>query len=463
MSLDTADSLVQEQQQVRVAREGQPAPQGQCVLYWMQRAQRALDNPALNYAIELGNALERPVIVGFALTADYPGAQRRHYRFLVEGLADLVHAMKARRVVFVVRLGSPEEVVPALVRETGAAIVVGDENPLRVGREWRRRVQERLDVPLRFVDADVVVPSSLFPKLEFAARTIRPKLHRLLGEYFQPVANPRARVAWAGDHPHGEVIEPDHLIRKLKVGGVTEVAGYLGGTSEAIRRLGAFVAGRLPVYNTERNDPEPYRSSELSAHLHFGHIGPHTVAIAVRQSDAPQAAIDVFLEELIVRRELAVNFAARNPDHDRLEGGPEWGLRTLAKHAQDPRPMVYDATTLEAGQTHDPIWNAAQREMVLTGRMHNYLRMYWAKKILEWSPDPQTAFQIAVDLNDRYEMDGRDPSGYTGISWALTGRHDRPWGERPIFGTIRYMSQDGIRRKLEIEPYLRRIRSLEES
>ena len=168
----------------------------------------------------------------------------------------------------------------------------------------------------------------------------------------------------------------------------------------------------------------------------------------------PREAVDSLLEELIVRRELAINFVARNPDYDRLSGCPEWALKTLAAHAGDRRPVLYTAAQLEAGETHDPLWNAAQKEMVLTGRMHNYLRMYWAKKILEWTPDAETAFQIALDLNDRYEMDGRDPNGYTGVAWAIGGKHDRPWPERPIFGTVRFMSYESTRKKFDSAGYI---------
>jgi deoxyribodipyrimidine photo-lyase len=202
-------------------------------------------------------------------------------------------------------------------------------------------------------------------------------------------------------------------------------------------------------------------TSELSAHLHFGQISPVTIALAARDSGEDEASVASYLEELIVRRELAINFISRNSQYDRLAGGPAWGLATLKKHASDPRPILYDPAALERGETADPLWNAAQKEMVLTGRMHNYLRMYWAKKILEWSPDAETAFDIAVDLNDRYEMDGRDPNGYTGISWAICGRHDRPWGERPIFGTIRYMSGASTGRKFDSAAYIARVKELE--
>lgn len=320
-----------------------------------------------------------------------------------------------------------------------------------------------LRVPFACVDADVVVPSALFPREEFAARTIRPKIHKLVDGYLQPIPNPRSPHAMPeGEAPRGETIDPDALLRSLKVGGVGEVSGYRGGPAEAARRLRVFLKDRLPHYAEDRNEPTPYMTSELSAHLHFGHISPVTIALAVRSSGEDPASIDAYLEELIVRRELAVNFAARNPQYDRLQGGPAWGLATLLKHRDDPRPVLYPASVLEGGETADTLWNASQMEMVLTGRMHNYLRMYWVKKILEWTPDAETAFALSVDLNDRYEMDGRDPNGYTGISWGICGRHDRPWGERPIFGTVRYMSGASTGRKFDSAAYIARVRSLEQ-
>jgi deoxyribodipyrimidine photo-lyase len=450
----TLSRLLAPHPRVRVLRPGAPDPVGRCVVYWMQRAQRGVDNPALNMAIALGNAVGQPVLAVFSLTADYPDAQRRHYRFLVEGLVDAGRDLAARGVPLVVRLGRPGEVVPALAAEVGASLVVGDENPVRVGQQWREQVAGTLKVPFHLVDADVVVPTSLFPKEEFAARTLRPKIHRVWDDYLKPLPSPDARVAWNGPRPAGEAIDPDGLMARLKVGGVPEVPGYHGGTREAQRRLDRFVRERLDHYARDRNEPTPYATTELSAHLHFGHISPLTIALEVRKSEAPGENVDSLLEELIVRRELAINFVARNPQYDRLAGCPEWARKTLEKHASDRRPMLYTAAELEAGETHDPLWNAAQKEMVVTGRMHNYLRMYWAKKILEWSADAETAFQIAVDLNDRYEMDGRDPNGYTGVAWAIGGKHDRPWPERPIFGTVRFMSYESTRRKFDSAAYI---------
>lgn len=457
-------TLMRPHPRVRVLRDGDPIAEGRCVLYWMQRAQRGLDNPALNLAIALGNVLKKPVLACFGLTADYPEAQRRHYRFLIEGLVDAGADLEAKGVPLVVRLGSPPEVVQAIVREARPAILIGDENPVRVGQSWREVLRRDLAIPFRCVDADVIVPTSLFPKEEYAARTIRPKIHRVLGEYLVPLPSLSAKVRWGeGKVPTGEAIDVRALLEKLKVGGAGEVEGYRGGTREALRRLDRFASERLSRYASDRNEPMPYSTSELSAHLHFGQIGPHTVALAASKEAAGRENIDSFIEEMVVRRELAINFVARNPRYDSLEGCPEWARATLKAHERDPRPHLYTEAQFEAAETHDPLWNAAQREMVLTGRMHNYLRMYWGKKILEWSPDAEAAFAIALKLNDRYEMDGRDPNGYTGIAWAIGGKHDRPWPERPIYGTVRSMSYDSTRRKFDSEGYIRWVRGLEKT
>ncbi|WP_231749443.1 deoxyribodipyrimidine photo-lyase [Tautonia plasticadhaerens] len=425
----------------------------------MQRSQRAEDNPALDLAIALGNAQGLPVLAAFGLTANYPGAQRRHYRFLLDAMPEVEAGLARRGVRFVLRLGPPDEVIPGLCGEAAPTILVGDENPIRVGQRWRSNVAERVDIPFRCVDGDVVVPMSLFPKQEYAARTIRAKIHKVWGDYLKPPGPPpMAETSWRGRKiPQGEHTDPDALLKKLGVGGVGEVPGYEGGPAEARRRLGRFVSERLPRYAELRNEASIYASSELSAHLHFGHISPLTCALEAMGSDAGRENVDDFLEELIVRGGLACNFVARNPEYDRLAGCPDWGLRTLADHADDPRPRLYSAEQLEAGGTHDPLWNASQLEMVLTGRMHNYTRMYWAKKILEWTPDAETAFAVTVDLNDRYEMDGRDPNGYASICWAIGGRHDRPWPDRPIFGKIRSMSYESTRRKFDSAAYIRRV------
>ena len=437
-----------------------------CVIYWMQRSQRGKDNPALNLAVELGNALRCPVLTVFAITPKFPEAQRRHYKFLADGLADMEHDLKAKHVPLVVRVGVPHEIIAAVCEETHALAVISDENPLRVGRFWRSSFAKAATIPFARVDSDVVVPSALFPKEEYAARTIRPKIHKVWDDFLKAVPNPKAAVAWDQDRvplPKGEALEPSRLMAVFKIGGVAEVAGYPGGTRAAEANLKRFLSERLPRYMVERNIPVPYMTSELSAHLHFGQISVVSIALAVKASGAAAESVEAYLEELIVRRELAINYVARNDQYDSIQGGPAWALATLKKHAHDKRDPVYTLDRLEAAATHDPVWNASQKEMMITGRMHNYMRMYWAKKILEWSPSGETAFQIAIGLNDKYEMDGRDPNGFTGVAWAIAGKHDRPWPERPIYGTIRSMTQAGLRRKFDADAYIHWVEGLEAS
>jgi deoxyribodipyrimidine photo-lyase len=238
------------------------------------------------------------------------------------------------------------------------------------------------------------------------------------------------------------------------------VRNFRGGTLEALRLLRQFVRDKLDDYTQNRNHPELEGTSRLSPYLHFGHIGPHTVALAVRNSRVPKRAQEAFLEELIVRRELAVNFVRFNPNYDNFESGPRWAHQTLAEHGTDERPVRYTETQLENAATHDRLWNTAQMQMMLTGWMHNYMRMYWAKKILEWSVSPAEAYQTAVRLNDKYELDGRDPNGYEGIAWAIVGKSDRAWFERPIFGKVRYMSFASTSKKFDSKAYMEQVASL---
>ena len=445
---------------ITVRRPGMPEGESGCVVYYMQRAQRGVDNPALNVAIDAANELQKPVAVFFGLRPDYPNANLRHYAFLVDGLRETAERIEKRGAAFVFRPYPHGGLIP-FCAEVKACLVVGDENPMRAPEAWRRGAAEKLRVPFWTVDADVVVPTKLFAKEEYAARTLRPKLHNLLDVFLQPLRNPRAHYPFTGV-PRSRPIEEERILAGLPLDrSARPVADYRGGTREAMRRLKRFLAGRLAAYDTARNQPHEDGTSRLSAYLHFGHISPLTIALAVKDAEVPQTAKDAFLEELIVRRELAINYVARNPNYDRLEGSPEWGRKTLAEHADDPRPHLYSEAKLESAETADELWNASQMEMVKSGRMHGYLRMYWAKKILEWTRSPAPAFEIAVRLNDRYELDGRDPNGYAGIAWAIGGKHDRPWAPRkPVFGLIRSMSAAGMARKFDVRAYIERVEKM---
>jgi len=457
--MTTLDKL-SDNPRIAVRRHGQPDTRGNCVVYWMQRSQRAVDNPALELAVRVGNELGKPVVAFFAPVPFYPGANQRNLRFLAEGVPDIAEGLARRRVGFCFR-SYPEHNLLKFCEEVRPAMVVGDENPLREPEEWRQRVTDRLRIPFWTVDADVIVPSALLGKEHYAARTIRPRLLELLPKFLKR-ENTEAHIAWAMPTGLQSQKWKDDFTSDWTLDRTVSVASaWRGGTTEGMLRLSEFVQSKLTAYPKGRNHPETDSTSRLSPYLHFGHLGPHTVALAIRNVDAPEAAKQAFLEQLIVRRELAINFVRFNPSYDSVECMESWADRSYAQHASDRRPILYSAERLDNAETHDPLWNAAQKQMVLTGWMHNYLRMYWAKKILEWSPSVASAYQRAMWLNDRYELDGRDPNGYAGIAWAIVGKHDRPWFDRPVFGKVRYMSLPSTERKFDAKRYIADVERLE--
>jgi deoxyribodipyrimidine photo-lyase len=252
--------------------------------------------------------------------------------------------------------------------------------------------------------------------------------------------------------------DPEKLLARLDIDrSVPPVSAFRGGYSQARKLLREFIDHKLDHYDERTNDPSLDFTSHLSPYLHFGQISPLEVALAVAEAPGPNE--EAFLEQLIVRRELSMNFVHYNPAYDTYDCLPDWAKATLAEHEKDPRPYIYSEDELEQAQTHDPYWNAAQLEMVRAGKMHNYMRMYWGKKILEWSPTPREAFETALRLNNRYELDGRDPNGFTGVAWCF-GKHDRPWQERPVFGRVRYMNAAGLERKFKMDAYVAKVAGL---
>jgi len=436
---------------VSVRRHGVPDPAGRCVVYWMRRSFRTIDNPSLDTAVQAGNALGKPVVVFFALVP-VENANLRHYTFLLQGLAEVERELGKKRLGFVLRR-YPEHRVTKFCSEVGAALLVTDENPLRGPERRLQTVVRELCIPVWSVDADVVVPSKLIPQKQYAARIIRPKVLKLCDQFLVTPPRRTPEVAWRS---RLQTLRCDtSCLDGLKIdASVQPVAGIRGGAREALRLLREFVRDKLRSYDQRRNHPESDGTSRLSPYLHFGQISPVTVARDVVQASAPTAAKEAFLDQLITWRELGVNFVRHNELYDTIECTEPWAARTLAKHARDPRPVLYTETQLENAETHDPLWNAAQIQMVEQGWMHNYMRMYWGKKILEWTRSPAEAFQIAVRLNDKYELDGRDPNGYAGIAWAIGGKFDRPWFERPIFGQIRYMSGASTGKKIDNKKYI---------
>jgi len=439
---------------VTIRRAGTPIAEGTCVVYWMQRAQRGIDNPALDVAVEAANELRKPVVVFFAPVPFYPHANLRHYHFLDEGIPDIAAALAKRNVGFVLRR-YPDYSLLKFCDEVKTALVIGDENPTREPESWRVSAANKLRAPLWTVDADVIVPSKLLKKAQYAAHIIRPRLQAQLRTYLVASKNPHAHVPWkkpehlASLDPQIDITEDWELDRS-----VSPVSDWRGGSTQAQRLLKDFIRHKLHSYGTERNKPEVDHTSRLSPYLHFGHISPITVALAVQEADASKADKDAFLNQIITWRELSVNLVRFHPEYDNFECGEAWAHRTLANHSKDPRPVLYSESQLEQAETHDPLWNAAQMQMINTGWMHNYMRMYWAKKILEWSRTPAEAHRVAVYLNDKYELDGRDPNGYAGIAWSIVGKFDRPWFERPIFGQIRYMSGASTGKKFDSKKYI---------
>ena len=434
-----------------------PIRRGDYVLYWMQQSQRAACNHALECASGQANELQQPLIVVFGLTDAFPEANARHYRFMLEGLRETRDDLAARGLQLVVRRGSPQQV--AVEASEAASLVVADRGYLRVQRQWRQHVARHAKCRVVQVESDVVVPVDVVSgKEEYAARTIRPKIRRHLAEYLAPLRETPVRRDSLGLDLGGiDLGDVDPVLGALDIDQAVLPGGFHGGASEARRLLREFVDQRLAGYADLRNQPALDHTSHLAPYLHFGQISPLEVALAVSRHGNEGA--EAFLEELIVRRELSMNFAERNPHYDAVEGLPEWARATLARHTKDRREYVYSLETLERAETHDPYWNAAQREMVARGVMHNTMRMYWGKKLIEWSPTPQEAFRRALYLNNRYELDGRDANSFAGVAWCF-GKHDRPWQERPTFGTVRYMNARGLERKYDMEAYVRRVRAL---
>lgn len=442
----------------------EPERQGEYVLYWMQQSQREAFNPALETAVACANRLRLPVIVAFGLTDGYPEANARHYAFMLEGLRDVEEALSRRGIKFLMQRGSPDEVAIRLASR--AALVICDRGYLRHQKSWRRNVAENAGRRVLQVEGDVVVPAALASgKMESAARTLRPKILRLREDFLHPLRRAPVRVK-AGSLRIAQSIDLSNipvLLDKLDIDrAVRPVRRFKGGTNEAQRRLASFVGGPLDNYAESRGEPALEQVSFLSAYLHFGQISPVEVALAVFHAKAGNADRAAYLEELVVRRELAMNFVEHQPRHDSYACLPEWARNTLEAHCADPREHIYSEAQLAAGETHDGYWNAAMREMRVTGYMHNHMRMYWGKKILEWSVRPEKAFRTALSLNNRYFLCGRDPNSYANVAWCF-GLHDRPWPERSIFGKVRSMTAAGLKRKVDIDAYVRRVEELAEA
>ena len=426
------------------------------VVYWMSRDQRVEDNWALLYAQELALQMKAPLAVIFCLVPQFLDATLRQFAFMLRGLEQVEQSLKDLRISFFLLKGWPQKEIPKFVTENKVTMLVTDFDPLRIKRQWKGEVAHELDIPLYEVDTRNIVPCWVAsPKQEYGAYTLRPKIHRYLTDFLEKFSKVRTHpFAWGG-----EVKKTDwkRAIDSLEVNrDVTEVDWLDPGERAACKTLDDFLNNKLPEYALKRNDPTENGVSHLSPYLHFGQISAQRVALEVKKHRVKSEHKDSFLEELIVRRELSDNYCFYNDKYDQFGGFHPWAQKTLNEHRGDKREYLYSLEEFEEAKTHDDLWNAAQMEMVHRGKMHGYLRMYWAKKILEWTESPERALEIAIYLNDKYELDGRDSNGYAGIAWSMGGVHDRPWNERPVFGKIRYMSYAGCKRKFDIKSYIQK-------
>ena len=451
-----------EPQRIELLSRDDAPREGTYVLYWMQAAQREHDNPALELGIRRANELDRPLLVGFGLMDAFPEANLRHYRFMLQGLADARRALAKRGIKLVVLHSRPDEAALRLGRD--ACLIVTDRGHTRLQRKWRNRVAEEAGRPVIQVETNLIVPvDAASDKREYAARTLRGKIQKQLPRFLHALGRTDPHKQSLPLHVTGmDVDDPDAACARLELDrSVRPVDLFSGGQDEARRVFEAFLDRRLKDYAAHRNQPQTDDVSHMSMYLHFGQVSPVWLALELQKTRGFEKSRDTLMEELLVRRELAHNYTHFEPDYDRYHALPEWARTTLREHEKDLRKPLYTPGELEAAETHDPYWNAAMREMRYTGYMHNYMRMYWGKKILEWSGTPEDAFSTALALNNKYFIDGRDPNSYAGVAWVF-GLHDRPWAERPIFGKVRTMTASGLERKCDPAAYVRKVDRLVE-
>lgn len=452
-------------------------PSQKPVVYVMSRDQRSQDNHALLAAQALANKQNVPLYVLFVLKK-LGVRSREHYEFMLSGLQEVSRSLSTYNIPLVLRSGNPSKTIADFAKEIDAGALFFDFSPLAGARSLVKAVAGSFDGSVTVVDTHNIIPVWVASdKKEFAAHTMRGKVHKNLDTFL--TVPPLLQKQSAEPKTVGSLSFDDarEFIQSVPKSGI--IIGVSPGETAAKARLKEFIETGLETYALQRNNISEDRQSGLSPYLHFGHISSLRVALEVIHSakEAPlllrearlashagtpsrAEGMDALLEELIVRKELADNFCLYSSDYVSLKAAPQWAQKSLAEHAHDPREFTYTVEQLETAATHDSAWNAAQLELTRTGKMHGYMRMYWAKKILEWSAGPDAAVQAAIYLNDKYSIDGGDPNGYVGILWSIAGLHDRPWFERPVFGKVRYMNEAGLRRKFSVDDYIKRIMSL---
>lgn len=433
---------------------------GKCVLYVMSRDQRVQDNHALLYAQRTAQKYKVPLAVVFCLNPSSKNRSKEQYSWMIDGLKITEVQLKKLNIPLLMLIGKPSDTLSGLIHHTSPVAVMFDMNPLRGPRELQSTIANRSEFPVYVVDTHNIVPVwEVSQKQEYAARTIRSKVQALLPEYLKAADSlQKHSFKWPGVVKSLKDLTPmiATLLKELPSNG--QKINFVSGIYEAEHILEQFISTNLQGYAVNRNDPSKNGQSDLSPYLHFGQISRLRITLdimqAISRDDTLREDGEVFLEELNVRSSLSDNYCYYNDHYDSLKGAADWAQKTLQQHASDPREFVYTLSQFESASTHDEAWNAAQLQLVRTGKMHGYMRMYWAKKVLEWSATPADAHSTLVRLNDFYSLDGGDPNGYVGILWSIAGLHDRPWFKRSIYGTIRYMNYNGLKRKFKIEKYI---------
>lgn len=416
------------------------------ILYWMSRDIRIEDNWALIYATELANQFGTNLVVCFCLDINYPSANSRSFKFLIDGLKIIHKKFQKLKINFYLLEGYPPEQLIRFTQKFNIGTIVCDFDSLKIKRLWKQELIKNSKLSVIEVDAHNLVPCKFISqKQEYAAYTLRPKINKVINEFLTEF--PDINIS----NSNFETIENDFNYQSKDSISHTH---FIPGEEQSKELLKYFIKNRLSNYTEKSNNPGENFQSMLSPYIHFGMISSQRIALEVLNSEIDEESKKSFLEQLIVRKELSDNYCYYNENYDSSKGFPIWSIDTLNKHLTDKRDYLYGLDQLENADTHDIYWNAAQNEMLYTGKMHGYMRMYWAKKILEWTRNYDEAFEYAIYLNDKYELDGRDSNGFTGIAWAIGGVHDRPWQERKIFGKIRYMNAEGLKRKFDMEKYI---------
>lgn len=450
------------------------------IVYVMSRDQRVKDNHALLFAQSMGN-----VVVLFNLYPSVPNRIYQQYEFMVEGLKELQIELESLNIPFIISAGNAFENFKHLEKELSPAAFVFDFSPLKGPQNLRKSFAKESKVPVFEVDTHNIVPIWVASnKEEYGAYTLRPKIYKQLNNWLkEPDQLSKQNFKFSVDLNNQFFVNPNQtdwesLLSKVKAEKVVNYSlDFVSGPQEALKTLNEFIENKIPDYAEKRNDPTLDFQSNLSPYLHFGQISSLRVVLEVQKylrdklgkdlnpdlfknkaGTAHKATLEdsvyAFIEEIVVRKELSDNFCYYNKNYNNINGAKDWAIKSLKKHASDKRESIYSFSQLEAAQTQDTAWNAAQMQLITKGKIHGYMRMYWAKKLLEWTESPAQAIEYAIKLNDKYHLDGYDPNGYTGIMWSICGIHDRPWFERPVFGQIRYMNFTGLKKKFNLEKYI---------